>query len=281
MTDQTRQGENWNPFELDAIIADYFAMLGDELARQPYVKTHHRVVLMQQLGRSAASVEFKHRNISAVLQELGLPWIWGYKPAPNYQDALFEAVDRYLSRHHEVVERQPVPIAPAILMPDDVFTAMPMTILRPRREGLERLVRKFDPVERDFRNRQLGRAGEKFVVDLERQRLSAIDRADLAGKVRWVAEEDGDGAGFDIASFDRDGRERLIEVKTTNGAGTTPFFLTRNEMAVAGERSEHWHLYRVHLFAQRPQVFTVRPPLESLLRLDPETWRATPGASAS
>jgi hypothetical protein len=46
--------------------------------------------------------------------------------------------------------------------------------------------------------------------------------------------EEGDGAGFDIASFDPDGRERFIEVKTTNGAATTPFFLTRNEMAVAG-----------------------------------------------
>lgn len=92
-------------------------------------------------------------------------------------------------------------------------------------------------VERDFRNRALGRAGEEFVIDLERRRLAAGDRGDLARKVRWVAMEDGDGAGFDVLSFDLGGKERLIEVKTTNGAAQTPFFLTRHEMVVAGERS--------------------------------------------
>lgn len=279
MAEQTKQGEDWSAIELDAIIADYFGMLGDELAKRPYVKAHHRQALMKITGRSAASVEFKHRNISAVLQDLGLPWIWGYKPAPNYQEALFEAIDRYLSGHREIVEAQPVVTPTVTIAGDDIFTPIPVAASRPRRANLERLVRKFDPVERDFRNRQLGRAGEEFVVDIERQRLMAQDRSDLAGKVRWVAMEDGDGAGFDIRSFDHEGRERLIEVKTTNGAAQTPFFMTRNELAVAQERSDHWHLYRVHLFAQTPKIFTVRPPLETALRLDPETWRATPAAA--
>lgn len=277
MTDQGRRGEDWNEGELDAIIADYFVMLGDELAQRPYVKSHHRAALMREIGRSAASVEFKHRNISAVLQELGLPWIWGYKPAPNYQDALFDAVDRYLSGHRDVLNQQPTTSPSSVVEPGDIFIAMPMAVPRPRRAGLERLVRKFDPVERDFRNRELGRAGEEFVINVERRRLAAGDRGDLARKVRWVAMEDGDGAGYDVLSFDLGGKERLIEVKTTNGAAQTPFFLTRNEMVVAGERSEHWHLYRLHLFAQQPRIYTVTPPLEGVLSLDPETWRASPG----
>ena len=277
MVEQSRQGEDWDALELDAIISDYFAMRENELAQRPYVKAHHRAVLMQQIGRSAASVEFKHRNISAVLQEMGLPWIWGYKPAPNYQDALFEAVDRFVTGHRYVLEGPVAPPPLVVAEPDDVFTTMPTVRPRPRRPALDRLVRKFDPVERDFRNRQLGRAGEEFVVDLERRLLTAADRDDLARKVRWVAMEDGDGAGFDVLSFDSNGKERLIEVKTTNGAAQTPFFMTRNEMAVAEERAEHWHLYRVHQFAQKPRIFTVRPPLESALRLSPETWRATPG----
>jgi hypothetical protein len=279
MAIQTTRGEDWSAIELDTIITDYFAMLGDELAKRPYVKAHHRAVLMQQTGRSAASVEFKHRNISAILQELGLPWIWGYKPAPNYQDALFEAVDRYLSGHPETLA-QSTTVAHAEIVIGDVFTTIPAMDPRPPRAGLERLVRKFDPVERDFRNRQLGRAGEEFVVQIERKRLIAEDRADLADQIRWVAVEDGDGAGFDVLSFDHQGKERLIEVKTTNGAAQTPFFMTRNEMTVASERPEHWHLYRVHLFAQQPRIFTIRPPLETVLRLYPETWRATPGGIA-
>lgn len=277
MAEETRQGEDWSAIELDAIITDYFAMLGDELVQRPFVKAHHRVVLMQMTGRSAASVEFKHRNISAVLEELGLPWIWGYKPAPNYQEALFEALDRHLTGNRNIVEHQPA-APPVTVFSTEVFTEMPATAPRPRRPALERLVRKFDPVERDFRNRQLGRAGEEFVVEIERRRLVAQDRADLANNIRWVAMEDGDGAGFDILSFDHTGSERLIEVKTTNGAAQTPFLMTRNEMAVAQERSAQWQLYRVHLFAQKPKIFTVRPPLETALRLDPETWRATPAA---
>lgn len=276
MAESFNQSGDWSPVELDAIISDYFEMWDDELARRPYVKSRHRAALMGITGRSAASVEFKHRNISAVLQELGLPWIWGYKPAMNYQEALFEAVDRYLSGHREVLEPQPSLARRDITMLDEIFVTAPNRSPAARRPGLDRLIRKFDPVERDFRNRQLGRDGEEFVFGLERRRLIARDRGDLASRVRWVAQEDGDGAGFDILSFDDQGGERLIEVKTTAGAARTPFFLTRNELAVAQERGHSWHLYRVHLFAQSPKIYTVRPPLDEALRLEPETWRASP-----
>jgi hypothetical protein len=136
-------------------------------------------------------------------------------------------------------------------------------------------VRKFDPVERDERNRSLGRAGESFVVDVERLRLTGANRSDLANRIRWVAQEDGDGAGFDILSYTSKGDERLIEVKTTNGAARTPFFMSRNEYALANERPKDWCLYRVHLFAKGPRIFTLVPPLEATVRLSPEAWRAS------
>jgi hypothetical protein len=146
---------------------------------------------------------------------------------------------------------------------------------KPIPDRLRRLVRKFDPVERDYRNRSLGRAGESFVVDLERRRLTQLDRSDLAHKVRWVAAEDGDGAGYDVLSFDPPAREILIEVKTTNGPVRTPFYLSRNERDVAAERPQEWRIYRVHLFATDPRVFTIAPPLENVVYLRPETWRAS------
>jgi hypothetical protein len=70
-----------------------------------------------------------------------------------------------------------------------------------------------------------------------------------------VAAEEGNGAGFDVLSFKAQGKERLIEVKTTTGSEQTSFFLTRNEISVATERPGHWHLYRIHLFAQRARIF--------------------------
>ena len=136
------------------------------------------------------------------------------------------------------------------------------------------MARKFDPVERDFVNRSLGKAGEEFVLNVERRQLET-KRPDLARKVRWVAAEDGDGAGYEVLSFTLQGRERLIEVKTTNGSARTPFFLSRNECDFAAERPEDWCIYRVHLFAKEPHIFTIAPPLEASLNLRTEIWRAS------
>ena len=82
-----------------------------------------------------------------------------------------------------------------------------------RPDFIQRLIRKFDPVERDFRNRQLGAAGEEMIYEREKSTLIAAGRLDLARKVRWTSREDGDGAGFDIRSFDASGREKFIEVR--------------------------------------------------------------------
>jgi hypothetical protein len=276
MTEPTKPGAPWRDDELDAIVADYFGMLAADLAGQPYVKSRHNAALMAQTGRAHGSVEFKHQNISAVLDELGMPWIPGYKPRRNYQNAIFDAIDRYLSKHPDRLE--PVPASPApIALLTELFVSAPVITAAGERvpDGLRRLVRKFDPVERDYRNRSLGKAGEEFVVDLERRQLTEADRPDLARKVRWVAAEDGDGAGYDILSFDLAGRGRLLEGKTTNGSARTPFFLTRTECDVAAEYPEDWRIYRVHLFAKLPRIFTIAPPLERAVNLSPELWRAS------
>jgi len=276
MADEEKIGRPWNDDELDAIVADYFSMLRAELSRQPYVKSHHSAVVMKQIGRTHRSVEFKHQNISAVLEEIGLPWIVGYKPKRNYQASIFGAIDQYLSSNEDVVYQQLPPKVLAVA--DDASTFVEAPKLQPpadRHWQLERLVRKFDPVERDLRNRTLGRAGEEFVLEIERKKLEKFQRLDLLKKIRWVSVEEGDGAGHDILSFEPDGRERLIEVKTTNGAARTPFFLSENERQRAAASAESWRLYRVHSFVQNPRIFLIAPPLNEMLNLRPDTWRAS------
>jgi hypothetical protein len=154
-------------------------MLTADLAGRLYVKSRHSEALMARIGRTHRSVEFKHQNISAVLDELGLPWIPGYKPKRNYQNAIFNAIDRYLSKHPEILELAPAsrPGPPAA----DIFVAPPVLATSDAAvpEALRRLVGKFDPVERDHRNRALGKAGEQFVIDIEKWRLARADRADL------------------------------------------------------------------------------------------------------
>jgi Domain of unknown function (DUF3883) len=270
-------GRDWSSDELRLIVDDYFSMLRDEQAGRPYSKTEHRKELMKHVGRSGPSIEFKHRNISAVLIELGLPRIAGYLPAWNYQGAIVDAIGRHLTANPDPVPfvvPQPAGFADeAALFVEGPPVAPPVSAKA--RGALDRVARKFDPALRDQLNRTLGRAGEERIFEYERQSLIRLDRPDLARKVKWVSVEDGDGAGYDILSFDPSGAKRLIEVKTTRGGNTTPFYLTRNENEVAAERPDAFRLYRLYDFSHRPRLFTLTPPLEAVLQLEPLTFRAS------
>lgn len=270
---------DWTNEEIDLIVADYFAMLTDELAGVSFNKTQRRKALMQLVNRSNGSIEFKHQNISAVMLGLGLPWINGYKPAPNFQGALVDGVLRWLANKPDWLvpnlkddaTNGAVEVGEFSIEPAPAFRNAPPPV---DPACLAQIYRKVDVAERDARNRALGRAGERFVVAYEQTRLRQLGLDSLADKVRWTAVQDGDGFGYDIASFEPDGRERLIEVKTTNGWERTPFYLTRNELDVANDCSDHWHLLRVWNFAKQPRAFALRPPLESHVALTPTHYRA-------
>lgn len=276
-------GTDWSEREIDLIVADYFDMLALELAGKEFVKAHRNAALQAATGRSKGSIEFKHQNISAVLLKLGLPWIIGYKPKANFQRTLVDGVERRLSLDGAAANLSSSMPTPTLIgfeeRPELFIEAAPQLskVDLEVPEALARLVRKFDPAARDARNRTLGRNGEELVVTHERVRLGRCGRDDLARKVRWVSEEDGDGAGYDIASFDANGRERLIEVKTTVGHMTTPFFLTENERAFSAERPDAFRLMRVYDFVRTPRAFELAPPLDACLLLQPTVYRASFG----
>jgi Domain of unknown function (DUF3883) len=271
----------WSDAENDLIVADYFAMLADEIARRPYNKAEHRRALRAVLNdRTDGSVEFKHQNISAVLKGMGEDWITGYKPAFNFQGALENAVARWLDRNRAWLERALVRSQSQGLQElAEVWVGPPPTLSnQPPPQELEqmlRIARKFDVAGRDARNRALGRAGEERVLAHERAVLRASGREDLAQAVRWVSELDGDGAGYDIASFTREGRGRLIEVKTTNGWERTPFHISRTELAVAEERRSEWCLFRLWNFGRDAKAFELHPPLDAHVSLTATTFQAS------
>ena len=266
---------DWTVEELDLIVADYFSMLVSEISRTPYDKTQHRRMLMGLINRSNSSIEFKHHNISAVLRQLDLPWINGYKPRAHFQKTIVNAIDRYLSQHPSA--QHPEALASGLAERPQLFVEPPPTLEPkvPRLEVIERLVRKFNPAERDFRNRKLGYDGEEMVFRFEQQRLRQLDRADLAKKIRWISQEDGDGAGYHILSFDHKGEERFLEVKTTVGSQTAPFYLTRNELSFSNERPKEFRIYRLYDFSKTPKMFELAPPLEKLIRLEPRSFEAS------
>jgi len=274
---------NWTDDENDAIVADYFAMLADDEAGRPYSKADHNRRLQTKIGRPRGSIEYKHQNISAVLKGLGESWISGYKPAFNFQGALVDAVARWLATHPSwiVGENRPAlmpthsrvrSVAPLWVGPPPTHSNVPPPA---ELEQMTAIANKFDVAGRDARNRALGRAGEERVVAHERSVLMSANRADLAKRVRWVSDEDGDGAGYDVESFEIDGRSRLIEVKTTNGWERTPFYISRNELAVADNRRSEWCLVRLWNFAREPRAFEIRPPLSAHVALTPTSFEAS------
>lgn len=270
----------WTDEENDLIVADYFMMLAEDIARRPYRKSEHNLRMQEKIGRSRKSIEFKHQNISAVLKGLGEDRIPGYKPAFHFQMALVDAVARWLAQNQAWLDRKPAAYHERGLHESPLLWVGPPPTLsnRPPPPELEQtlhIARKFDIAARDERNRTLGRAGEERVLEHEHAALTGAGRDDLARKIRWISEEDGDGAGYDIASFASDGRPRLIEVKTTNGWERTPFQITRNELAVAEEKRTEWCLFRLWNFSREPKAFELYPPLDAHVSLTAMAFQAS------
>ena len=271
-------GQIWSDREVDLIVADYFDMLRAELSGRPYNKAQHNDALQQLIKRSRKSIEFKRCNISAVVEKLGLRSIPGYKPLPHFQNALIDAVESYLSARGAPVFAYSTEASERVAESASRWIGPPPQITptdEKETDRLRQLVRKFDPAERDARNRRLGKQGEELVFKHEYTRLKLAGRDDLARNVEWTSEVRGDGAGYDIRSFDVDGSERLIEVKTTNGPVKTPFFISENERAFSEERPDAFRLLRLYQFVEKPSAFELRSPLSERLALNPANYRAS------
>jgi hypothetical protein len=209
----TGPGTDWSEDEVRALVQDYFVMLSKEVGGEPYNKTAHRKALMGKLPeRSKGSFELKYRNVSGVLFDLGFPFIDGYKPARNYEREMLPAIVlahlgtepdlvNAIASAASAVPTQPPDYASARVEPPEPFPPKgPNGKAAPRPQ-------RFNFAERDAANRKLGDAGEAWVVGYERWALTAAGHPDLASKIERVSVTQGDGLGYDIASFDPSDRK--------------------------------------------------------------------------
>jgi hypothetical protein len=259
-------------------------MLEAGLRGELFNKTAHRNALLPLLqNRSAGAVERKHQNISAILIEEHVPYISGYKPLGNYQALLRDVVldqlgSRLTTRELIEADAQRVPQVAKSIGLLDAWTPPP-----PARPGMEPSSRHrtstlrrgpVDYLKLEAQNRALGRAGEDFVLEFERQRLVAARRERLAAQIAHISVTQGDGAGYDILSFEEDSRERLIEVKTTKFGEYTPFYVSRNEVDVSKRSAETYHLYRLYDFGPAARLFSVAGALDATCALEPSVFVA-------
>ncbi|MDD5398058.1 MAG: DUF3883 domain-containing protein [Dehalococcoidia bacterium] len=280
-------GDDWSREEVEATAADYFCMLDKELKGLKYNKTEHRRHLSGLLNvRSEGAIERKHQNISAILIKLGFPYIDGYKPLRNYQQILYDAVSSRLNKEKALVDFVQFQINQPATMPiiNDILAALVDTpgadLIESQNSGtkvkeLPSLQYKIDYLAQEARNRSLGQAGEKFVLQFERARLIRAGQERLASRVEHVSATQGDSAGFDVLSFDITGRERLIEVKTTTYGAFTPFFVTQNEVDLSHTAASEYYLYRTINFRKQPKLFTKHGPIDKSFNLYPQQYIAS------
>ncbi|MDE1763887.1 MAG: DUF3883 domain-containing protein [Thaumarchaeota archaeon] len=99
----------------------------------------------------------------------------------------------------------------------------------------------------DSNKNVIGVRGEEFVIKEEEKKLREHGLEKLIEEMDYVAST-GTETGYDIKSFDLDGMEIHIEVKTTENSKSDQdvFYLTKREREKAMEDDKNWHLYRVY-----------------------------------
>lgn len=276
-------GEDWSLEEVELVVADYLEMFGAWCAGQAVNKAQRRAELLSRLtSRNESSVDRKRSNVSAVLDELGFHYLPGFKPLHNYQRLLRAVViDRIASTPWLDQVELAASELPAVPFGSVDFTKVkadaPKLSPAAKEKSPEFLAIRRDYTEREARNRSLGRAGEEFVLEFERWRLTQLGEAQLAAKVDWVAHTKGDGLGYDVRSFEATGKDRFIEVKTTSFGVATPFYLTSTELRFSELHEPTFHIYRVFEFRADPRLFVMSGAPTKHCVLDPVSFRASFG----
>ena len=131
-----------------------------------------------------------------------------------------------------------------------------------------------DYIEEEKKRKEIGDLGEQFIYDQESEKVKQY-KLPKSKQVKWVARDIGDGLGFDILSYDENGNEMYIEVKTTLGEEDTSFFVSANELEKSKQCGDNYYLYRVYEFDKKNVIgkYSVRKGTLEELCLVPLSYR--------
>jgi hypothetical protein len=136
--------------------------------------------------------------------------------------------------------------------------------------------------EQNRRNKRRGDQGEEVVYWAERRWLEANGRRDLAKDVDLICRKD-PGAGYDVTSFELDGRPKYIEVKATTckppaQEGGVRFHISAREFEQAKELPNYYLFIVFDVKSKNPKIWPIRDPAKLTsgpLRLQPSAYYAT------
>lgn len=107
------------------------------------------------------------------------------------------------------------------------------------------------------RIKRIGNRGELIIFNFEKEALKKEDRFDLSELVKDVSREN---KGYDILSYNPDGTERFIEVKSTiSSPPEISFYITGNELKKAIEMPDYYIYIVFKVNTKKPEIFIFNP----------------------
>lgn len=284
--------DNWSYEQSELICTYYIEKLKEFIAsREPQKQSEAKEFLMKTLNKSSKAVRLKLHHISSILVNSDLPYLEYFKPIPRAEIDLIDWNETNILKRILVDEfNKPdfVKLLSALSSKENYTTEVESTAViesPPEEDVFEhdvdnaeqslRIRPKINYIEREIRNTKLGEAGEAWVINFEKQRLSSLGLNEMAEQVVWASKSIGDGLGYDLVSFDSNGDKIFIEVKTTCLGKYSAFYLTQKEISTSTKLKNRFFIYRVFDFDKEPKLYTINSNLEESLDLVATTFRAT------
>ena len=106
-------------------------------------------------------------------------------------------------------------------------------------------------------SKQVGDASEQYVYEYECNKLSKLNRQDLVEKIIKQYKDLSNFPGYDIKSFDKNGNEIFIEVKSTKSKNKEYFEITENEKNAAEKIGDDYFIYQVTSALTNPVISSI------------------------
>lgn len=112
-------------------------------------------------------------------------------------------------------------------------------------------------------NKLLGNRGEEIVFDKEKKYLESKGNKELAEKVDWVSKKGKHFLGYDILSFEENGEEKYIEVKSTKQSYTSNanFIISSNEYEKAKKLKNYYFYIVFDTQSKNPKIWKIKNPM--------------------
>ena len=138
--------------------------------------------------------------------------------------------------------------------------------------------RKNDYSAQSKKFKRIGDRGEQIVVMIERQTLRNNNKEDFAQKVDQISKRD-DSVGYDILSYDINGNDKFIEVKSTlKPVGFSNIYISENELNIAIDKKNYFFYIVYDVGSKKPKIWKIKGTEflnDENIKLEPTLYKIT------